>query len=745
MISRGCEASTFRGLHLMKNSESNRNCTASSSAEQKAEELPSTFSALRQAELADTVVPQGAFEHGDTPPVSAFGRYRVDRLLGKGGMGSVYLGYDEQLDRQVALKVPHARLFQSPDGRATFLREARTLAQLEHPRIISVFDAGQTDDGQCYVVFRYVEGQTLAERLRSGRLTPREATQILADVADTLHYAHKRGFVHRDIKPSNILIDAAGHPWVADFGLAVAESNQRGFAGEVSGTPAYMSPEQTRGHVQHLDGRTDIWSVGVMLYEMLTGRRPFTGDTVDALFEEIALKEIKPIRMIDETLPEELERIVHLCLRKSVGDRYATAQDLARDLKKWGQRGQRPLVFVGSVAGTAVLLTALFWGILRFTRPVDTPHETDSLVAESGHPAPTRISSELLLLVQEMRGLRRDLGDTGPSHGAAGKPLVQGSDKPEPIGADTVSLPAGEWAPIPLPAGFTDLDSQLREARAASDEDGEEKLLLKGTNDLIDAGHFAIAEHLAMRMVELAGNDPSDVPFAYGQLGLAQYRQGRFGEAIASYQRSADVYQGLYDRMMQFPDSERILEFRSHLARLLGMTIMRIGNVHKAADDTQLARSRYDKARTLLETHDRQQELATLLLNFGGLESNVGNYEQAMTLLQQGLAIVRSNGQDQEEAEFLVNLGNAVSRGGDNSSALKHYQAAYQLLTPASDYSLRTVLLANWSTTLLEQGDREQARKRLLELQAIIRPGDTDSERVLEFLPALDTALEAVL
>ncbi len=750
----------------MPGPESNPNGDLQRHGQIDADERPSTFSAVRKGEFADTVVPEtdDADQNvtNDSASPTAFGRYRVIRPLGRGGMGSVYLGYDDQLDRQVAIKVPHSQLFQTSEGRDAFLREARTLAKLEHPRIIAVHDAGQTDDGNCYVVFKFVDGQTLKERIRDMRLPPREASDMLAEVADALHYAHKQGFVHRDIKPSNILIDRDGKAWVADFGLAVAESAQQRMAGEVSGTPAYMSPEQTRGDAHHLDGRTDIWSVGVMLYELLTGRRPFSGSDMDAVFAEIIQKEPRPPRMIDETIPEELERIILKCLHKPVAERYTTAHDLARDLRGWGTNKRSIPVLTGALVGVGLLALVVAIVVINLNRPAAIPESSikdlEPVVATPEPPPPVE-ASELALLIEEMRGLRQDLGESNVRSGDVadsedatessadnGESLAVRTDTDDPPIADPlpIELPPGEWAPIPLPAGFGELEALLRKARASGDEDEEDSLLLRATNELIAAGHYAIAEHLAYRMVELAGNDPGDVPFAYGQLGLAQYRLGKHDEALASYQRSADIYQGLYDQMMSLPDSEQILEFRSHLARLLGMTLMRMGNVHKAADDSQLARIRYEESKKLFEAHDRQEELATLLLNYGGLESSQGNYEQAIGLLQQGLVIVQMDGSDEEIAELHVNLGNAYSRDGDNKSALEQYQLAHNRVNEDSDYVLRSALLGNYATSLLEEGRNEQALQLLRELKSILRPGDTDSQRVLEFLPVLEQELGPV-
>ena len=191
-------------------------------------------------------------------------------------MGWVYLAHDEELDKPVAIKVPHRHLFRSEEDLQRFLDEARTAAKLKHPSIVPVHYFGRESDGTCYIVMEYIDGPSLAERLQSGPLPPSEAADILATVADAVAHIHRRGFVHRDLKPRNILLDAEGRPHVADFGLALHESAQRQLAGDSSGTLAYMPPEQVEGKAQWLDGRADLWALGVIFYEMLTGRRPFS-------------------------------------------------------------------------------------------------------------------------------------------------------------------------------------------------------------------------------------------------------------------------------------------------------------------------------------------------------------------------------------------------------------------------------------------------------------------------------------
>ncbi len=298
---------------------------------------------------ADTVWtvpdPKGRPQDPDTPvstgePPACIGRYRVERLLGQGGFGRVYLAYDDQLHRRVAIKVPRPERVGLPGYADTYLAEARILASLDHPHIVPVHDVGQTDDGLPFVVSKFIEGTDLAGHMKQARPPFPASAALVATIAEALHHAHRQGLVHRDIKPGNILLEwCAGSvgppvPYVADFGLALREEDFGKWTG-CGGTPSYMSPEEARNEGHRVDGRSDLFSLGVVFYELLTGRRPFRGETRAELLEQITGVDPRPLRQVDDTIPRELERICLKALAKRATERYLTGLDLADDLHHW--------------------------------------------------------------------------------------------------------------------------------------------------------------------------------------------------------------------------------------------------------------------------------------------------------------------------------------------------------------------------------------------------------------------------
>lgn len=328
------------------------------------------------------------------------GRYEVKSELGRGGMATVYRAYDPSFDREVAIKVLPREFLHNPQFLDRFKREIKTIAQLEHPAIVPVYDVGE-HEGVPYFVMRFMPGGSLSDMIKKGRFTPEDTARIIERLASALSYAHRKGIVHRDLKPDNILFSEEGYPFISDFGIAkfaqAANTNLTGSG--IIGTPAYMSPEQATGDA--LDHRSDVYGLGVIVYHMLSGQQPYNADTPMGVAIKHVTDPVPDIRLVAADLPEDLGGVMKTVLAKNRDQRYSSAVEFARALNQvvFGNPGniqesaptvrlienKTPFVInqrmlIGGVIGLVVLIALIFGGSRLLSSPPEptpTPTETE--------------------------------------------------------------------------------------------------------------------------------------------------------------------------------------------------------------------------------------------------------------------------------------------------------------------------------------------------------------------------------
>lgn len=258
------------------------------------------------------------------------GRYIIKDELGRGGMATVYRGFDPSFDREVAIKVLPREMLHDPQFRSRFEREIKMIASLEHPSIVPVYDVGDMD-GQPYFVMRFMPGGSLSNLIEQGPISIQDTARIVEKVAQGLSYAHRKGVIHRDLKPDNVLFDDNGDPFISDFGVAKLTESTSSLTGSgVIGTPAYMSPEQAQG--TEIDLRSDVYGLGVIVYQMLTGQQPYNADTPMGVVVKHITEPVPEILKTLPTLPPEVDQIIKMAMAKDKNQRFANTIELAKAL-----------------------------------------------------------------------------------------------------------------------------------------------------------------------------------------------------------------------------------------------------------------------------------------------------------------------------------------------------------------------------------------------------------------------------
>lgn len=380
------------------------------------------------------------------------GPYRIIRQLGQGGMATVYKSYHAALDRYVALKVLHPAFYEDPTFTGRFQREARVVAKLEHPNIVPVYNFAEHEK-RPYLVMKFIEGETLKARLSRGRLNAVEITQVVEAIGSALAYAHKQGILHRDIKPSNVLITDDNQIYLADFGLArIAQAGESTLSSDaIMGTPQYISPEQARGD-KELDAGTDIYSFGVMLYEMVVGQVPFSADTPFSIIHDHIYTPLPLPRSINPNVPESVERVLLKALSKERADRYKDVPAMVQAFKAAWEGSEIP------VQGTALTLPAVTAQQEEKSQPeqttgADKPSGVEKITWEKKlSPWPFVAAGALLVICcvavffvwranRLNRLVERIRAETPTQEVAVAPPLEPGPPGPTPIKPKQADLP----------------------------------------------------------------------------------------------------------------------------------------------------------------------------------------------------------------------------------------------------------------------------------------------------------------
>ena len=330
------------------------------------------------------------------PQPEKIGRHQVVKCLGEGGCGRVYLAYDPELNRKVAIKIPHAELATNDYFAKRFQEEGRNLAKISHPNVVLVYDVG-LEGHVPYVVMEYVRGVALNQKLRetNGTLGHDRTIEILIQIAAALRETHKAEIVHRDLKPGNIILEETDNIKVVDFGLALNDNIDFELLGNsAEGTPAYMAPEQVRGENHRIGGQTDIWAFGVTMYQLLTGTLPFKAKSRAGLLRRICVREPNPLRQLVETIPKELERICLKCMHKLIQNRYQSMVDLLDDLKDY------------QVGGDSRRYTINKQGIFKDTTAFDVVNSNPTSRLNSEHTSKQSVTNDFSRAAIVPKGLR---------------------------------------------------------------------------------------------------------------------------------------------------------------------------------------------------------------------------------------------------------------------------------------------------------------------------------------------------
>lgn len=641
--------------------------------------------------------------------------YKILEPLGQGGMGTVYLAEDTHLGRRVAIKFPSLTA-DTHDHRARFLREARAVSELSHPGIATLFDYGETQEGRPFLVMELARGRPLTELLQKSELTLARAVSLVIDVATALVEAHARGVIHRDIKPSNIMIDDEGHVKVLDFGLAKQLNKEPSQASEpeartllstdtrsgvVLGTPAYLSPEQAMGGA--IDGRSDIFALGILLYESITGRTPFTGNSFIEIAANVLHVEPPPPSKLNNAVPRELDFITRKALSKKPAKRYQSAREFIADLKSVkdqleedssqtlirrtspsmlsghsktfsniSQILQRPRVPISYLLVGAVVITVGLVAVLRYFRP--SPH-TPPAEAQRWYDIGTTALRDGAYY-QATQALQRAISSDDAyllAHARLAEAMVE-LDYVDQAKDELLRVNSSDRATLPtLDALY--LDAITATARQDSTKAVElyQEIVKRVPDDekayvLVDLGRAQENNNdvkAAIQSYKSAAERNPQYATAHLRLGIVYGQQGDFNAALQSFNQAESIYQALGN-----------LEGRAEV-------IFQRGTLFNKRNELPEARSLLEQALTLAQANDNKSQTIKILLQLCSVAFDAGETTRSTEYAQQAIDLAQKNGMENLSTRGLVDLGHTFLVRGKQAEAEKYLEQALTLAEKA--------------------------------------------------------------